>query len=80
MLFDFDVELVTPEEVATLFKTTPAKIKQAIRNGTLPIGFVSDGLDGQRERTIIIRKRLENFVLARDLDLTISVGGGEPMS
>lgn len=61
----FKVELVKPEKVAEMFHTTAPKIKAAISNGTLPIGFVADG---GRDRIIIVKQRLEAWINARDLE------------
>ena len=63
----FDVTLMKAEEVAAIFHTTPPKIKAAILNGTLPIGFVADG---GKDRIIIIKQRLEAWLNANDLNLT----------
>lgn len=60
----FDVELVKAEVAAEMFHTTAPKIKAAILNGTLPIGFVADG---ERDRIIIVKQRLEAWINARDL-------------
>lgn len=65
---DFSVDLVKAEEVAKLFHTTPAKIKAAILNHTLPIGFVADG---PIDRIIITRQRLDAWVNAQDLKTTL---------
>lgn len=60
----FEVEIVPATEVAKLFHTTSSKISAAIKNGTLPIGFVADE---KQNRTIIVKKRLEAYVEAKDL-------------
>lgn len=64
----FEVDLLKSEDVAKVFKTTPSKIAAAIRNGTLPIGFVADGNERERTRTVIVKKRLENWLNAEDLN------------
>lgn len=60
----FKVTIVKAEEVATLFHTTVPKIKAAILNGTLPIGFVAEG---PVDRIIIIEERLIAWLEAMDL-------------
>lgn len=62
----FKAKLVKVEEVAKLFHTTQPKIKAAIMNGTLPIGFVADG---DVDRIFIIDKRLKAYLNADDLTL-----------
>ncbi len=63
----FKTKLVKVEEVAKLFHTTQPKIKAAILNGTLPIGFVADG---DVDRIFIIDKRLKAYLNADDLILS----------
>ena len=65
----FKTKLVKVEEVAKLFHTTQPKIKAAILNGTLPIGFVADG---DVDRIFIIDKRLKAYLNAEDLILSKS--------
>ena len=60
----FDVDLMKAEDVAAMFHTTAPKIKAAILNGILPIGFVADG---DRDRIIVVRQRLEAWLQAKDL-------------
>ena len=62
----FKTKLVRVEEVAKLFHTTQPKIKAAILNGTLPIGFVADG---EVDRIFIVDKRLKAYRNADDLTL-----------
>lgn len=62
----FETKLVKVEEVAKLFHTTQPKIKAAILNGTLPIGFVADG---DVDRVFIVDKRLRAYLNADDLTL-----------
>ena len=62
-------KLVKVEEVAKLFHTTQPKIKAAILNGTLPIGFVADG---DVDRIFIVDKRLRAYLNADDLTLAKS--------
>ncbi len=68
----FKADLMSAVEVANIFHTTPLKIKAAILNGTLPIGFVADG---DRDRIIIIKQRLEAWLNAEDLNLKSRVKG-----
>ena len=63
----FDFKLLKAEDVAKMFHTTQQKIKGAILNGTLPIGFVSEG---EVDRIFIIDKRLEAYLAAQDLKLS----------
>lgn len=65
----FKTKLVKVEEVAKLFHTTQPKIKAAILNGTLPIGFVADG---DVDRIFIVDKRLRAYLNADDLTLAKS--------
>nr|DAL13771.1 MAG TPA_asm: Pyocin activator protein PrtN [Caudoviricetes sp.] len=60
----FDVEIISAAEVAKIFHTTPSKITAAIKNGTLPIGFVADE---KQNRTFIVKKRLNAYIEAKDL-------------
>lgn len=60
----FKVTIVKAEEAAALFHTTVPKIKAAILNGTLPIGFVAEG---SVDRIIIIEERLIAWLEAMDL-------------
>ncbi len=63
---DFEVKILKVEEVAKLFHTTPPKIKAAILNHTLPIGFVANCAN---DRIIIVEKRLKAYLEAEDLKL-----------
>ena len=60
----FKVEIVPAADVAKAFHTTPSKIAAAIKNGTLPIGFVADE---NQNRTVIVKKRFEAYIEAKDL-------------
>ena len=60
----FEVDIIKAEDVARIFKTTAPKIKAAILNGTLPIGFVADG---NKDRIIIVKQRLMAWLNADDL-------------
>ena len=62
-----DFNLLKAEDVAKLFHTTQQKIKAAILNHTLPIGFVAEG---SVDRIYIIDKRLEAYLQAQDLKLS----------
>ena len=67
---NFDVEIVETAEVAKLFHTTQPKIKAAILNGTLPIGFVATKQsDEEVDRVFIVDKRLKAWLNADDLTL-----------
>ena len=63
----FNTRLVKAEDVAKMFHTTQQKIKAAILNHTLPIGFVAEG---DVDRIFIIDKRLEAYLNADDLKLS----------
>ena len=54
-----EVETITAREAAHILHTSPPIITEAILNGTLPIGFVGKG---SKTRTVIIKKRLEQWV------------------
>jgi hypothetical protein len=56
-----EVELIPCEEFAKHMKTSHAKIKAGILNGTLPIGFVADG------RVIIPKPRAVAWLTGADL-------------
>lgn len=62
-----DVEIMTTEEVAQALHTTPMKVTAMVLNGTLPVGCAAEGKPGERNRTIIIKKRLEAWLAAKDL-------------
>ncbi len=69
-MIDFDVQILPTIEVAKMFKTTSPKIKAAILNGTLPIGFVAQKQDeNEVDRIFIVKKRLEAWLNAEDLVL-----------
>lgn len=64
----FEVELLKAEDVAKMFGTTHSKIKAAILNGTLPIGFVAQHDVGRGcDRVIIVKRRLDAWINAKDL-------------
>ena len=70
MQIDFDVQILPAVEVAKLFGTTGPKIKAAILNHTLPIGFVaSKQNENEVDRIFIVKKRLEAWLNADDLIL-----------
>ena len=56
------VETVTVQEVADALGVAPMKIKNAILNGTMPIGAVMRDPHSTRDRTIIIKKRYEKWI------------------
>ena len=49
-------------EVATILHTTPAKVRSAILNGTMPVGMVGQEDSEKHLRTIIVRKRFEKWM------------------
>ena len=68
MPLDFKVDIIDAKDVARLFGTSPPKIKAAILNGTLPIGFVADDSGkGGFDRTIIVEQRLKKWLNGDDL-------------
>ncbi len=71
-----EAELMTAAEAARILGTTPLKISKAIHDGVLPIGVVVEAEPGknERNRTIIIKKRLERWLNGEDLKL---VAGNE---
>lgn len=64
-IFQFD--LLKADQVAKMFHTTQQKLKAAILNHTLPIGFVAEG---DVDRIFIVKKRLEAYLNANDLSLS----------
>lgn len=58
---EIPVEFLSATEVARYFHTTPAKLRGAIENGTLPIGFSCGD-----ERCVIVKNRLEAYIEAWD--------------
>lgn len=60
---------MSADEVASDLGTTPAKVRAAIENGTMPIGMVGRGDSAECvARTVIIRRRYELW-LAGELRL-----------
>lgn len=59
------VEVVATEEVAKLLGTTVQKIHAAVINGTFPVGLA---IDGDKNRTIILKARLEAWLNAKDMN------------
>ena len=57
-----EVTTLSAANVARLLGTTPAKVKAAIKNGTMPIGMVAKEEGSTKERTIIITKRWEKWI------------------
>lgn len=55
-------ETVTVREAAYVLGVSPMKIKSAIKNGTLPIGAVFTEDNSTKERTVIIKTRLEKWL------------------
>ena len=56
------VETLTTQDVAKMLRTSPMKIKAAIKNGTMPIGMVAKENGSTQERTIIIRERWQKWI------------------
>ena len=56
------VETVPVTVLAKMIGVDPNKIKSAIKNGTMPIGCVCQADGSSRERTIIIKTRLERWL------------------
>lgn len=56
------VETVPVEILAKMLGTDPNKIKSGIKNHTMPVGCVLKADDSTRERTIIIKTRLERWL------------------
>lgn len=72
---NFQVDFLSVGDVANLFGTTPPKIVAAIKNGTLPIGFVGEANGAhERNRTIIVKQRLEKWLNGEDLSRPV-IGG-----
>jgi hypothetical protein len=63
----FKPEIIPIAMVAADLNTTPPIIKAAIENGSLPIGFVGG------HRTVIIKRRYEQWV--KGVDLGLLLGG-----
>lgn len=73
-MIDFDVQILPAAEVAKMFGTTAPKVKAAILNGTLPIGFVAEKRSEKEvDRIFIVKKRLEAWLNASDLKLSSEV-------
>ena len=66
-----DTELLKASDVAPMLKTTPSKLIAAMLNGTCPIGAVSESDKAAHERTraIIIKRRLDAWLAAKDLGM-----------
>lgn len=73
-----DVEIITAAEAARILKLTPLKVSKAVHDGVLPIGFVieADPETNERNRTVIIKKRLERWLNGEDLRLVAGEKGG----
>lgn len=56
------VETVPVTEVAKMLGIAPMKVKSAIKNGTMPIGAVCKDDNSTKERTIIIKTRLQRWL------------------
>jgi len=53
---------MSAEDVARELGTTPDKVRNAILNGTMPIGMVGQGDHSSHNRTIIVRRRYEKWM------------------
>lgn len=58
---EIPVEFIPTNEAARYFHTTPAILRGAIENGTLPIGFVSGS------RCVVVKNRMKAYVESLDL-------------
>lgn len=56
------VETVPVTVLAKMLRVDPNKIKSAIKNGTMPVGCVCKADGSTKERTIIIKTRLERWL------------------
>ncbi len=59
---------IKPEVVAKILGTSQPIIKAAIKNGTLPIGFVARPEGSSHDRIVIIKKRFEIWLDGGDLE------------
>lgn len=57
-----NIETMSTQDVAKILRTSPMKVKAAIKNGTMPIGMVARQDGSSHERTIIIRERWEKWI------------------
>jgi len=60
-------ETVTPLAVAKALGTTPMMVKAAIKNGSLPIGFVARKEGSTQDRIIIVKARWERWRRGEDM-------------
>ena len=63
----FSVTIRQAPEVAKVLRTTAPKVKAMILNGTMPVGGVAEGGEGEVDRVIIIEERLRAWLNAEDL-------------
>jgi hypothetical protein len=56
------IETLLIADVARALGTSPAKVKAAIKNGTMPIGMVGQEPGSTQERTVIVRTRWEKWI------------------
>ena len=56
------VDTVPIPIVAKMLGIDPNKIKSAIKNGTMPVGCVCQADGSSKERTVIIKTRLEKWL------------------
>lgn len=64
----YEVEIVPTETVAKILHTTPAKVTAMVINGTLPIGAAISAKEAGQNRAIIVKRRLEAWLNAKDLN------------
>jgi len=62
-----NIDFISAREVAKILHTTPAKVKAAIKNHTMPIGMVGREGNSTEERTIIPLPRFKAWIKGKDL-------------
>lgn len=58
---DDKVEVISVREVAFALGVAPAKVKSAIKNGTMPIGAVMHEDGKAKDRTVILKTRWDKW-------------------
>lgn len=53
---------MTVADVAAILNTKPDKVRDAILNGTMPVGMVGQGDHSSKTRVIIVRRRFEKWM------------------
>ncbi len=71
---ELPVEFISANEAAKYFHTTPAILRGAIENGTLPIGFVSGS------RCVVVKNRVKAYVQSMDMLGQLNLTQGIRMS